>query len=378
MTPEVTPTVRFWHPPRHFSTIEHEVVGEMVRVLRAGDLIMRADLDRFEQTFAALIGRAHCVGVSNCTDGLRLTLEALGVGPGDEVLTVSHTFVATLAAIRHVGATPVLVDIGDDHLMDPDDLRAKITTRSRAIMPVHLNGRTCDMGRIMELAREHDLMVIEDAAQAVGARYDGTNTGAFGVASAYSFYPAKLLGAFGDAGAVVTDDDGLAHELRLLRDHGRATKTELAGWGWNCRLDNLQAAVLNVKLPLLAGWIERRRSIAARYHEGLSAIPALHLPPPPDADPKYHDVFQNYVVESPDRDDLAAYLAERGIETLISSPIPVHQQSALGLQGTSLPRTEALSDRVLSLPLYPELLDSEISHVISSVVAFSMQASLRP
>lgn len=366
----MTLPIRFWDPSRHFSTIEPEVLDEMLRVLRAGDLVMREDLDRFEHAFSSLIGRRHCVGVSNCTDGLRLTLEALGIGPGDEVLTVSHTFVATLAAIRHVGASPVLVDVGSDHLMDPDSLRRSISARSRAIIPVHLNGRTCDMDEIMLIADEHSLFVIEDAAQAVGARFAGTNTGSFGIAAAYSFYPAKLLGAFGDAGAVVTNDDSLALRLRLLRDHGRATKTELAGWGWNCRLDNLQAAILNVKLRYLEGWIERRRNIAIRYHKGLESLPSISLPSPPGSDPKYFDVFQNYVIESPERDALVSHLTGRGIETLISFPIPVHRQSALGLHGAILPQTEAISSRVLSLPMYPELSDPEIDLVIDAVETF--------
>ena len=366
----MTPTVRFWNPSRQFAAIEHEVMEEIARVLRAGDLVLREDVDRFEQAFASLIGRAHCVGVSNCTDGLRLTLEAVGIGAGDEVLTVSHTFVATLAAIHHVRATPVLVDVGDDHLMDPESLRTRISSRSRAIIPVHLNGRVCDMTRITELAHEHNLLVIEDAAQAVGAKHAGRNAGTFGVASAYSYYPAKLLGAFGDAGAVVTDDGSLARKLRHLRDHGRTTKTELAGWGWNCRIDNLQAAVLNVKLPYLHGWIERRRTIATRYDERLSALAEIALLPPPSSNPDTYDVFQNYVIESPNRDELVSFLNGRGVETLISSPIPVHKQLALELNGMSLPRTEAISQRVLSLPMYPELSDLEVDRVIEAVEAF--------
>jgi len=363
--------VRFWNPSLQFEAIEDELVPEILATLRQGDLVMREQMYDFERRFAALIGREDCIGVSNCTDGLRLTLEALGVGPGDEVITVAHTFVATVAAVHHVGATPVLVDVADDHLMDADAFELAITERSRAVIPVHLNGRTCDMTRIMEIADEHRLLVIEDAAQAVGAKVDGRGAGTFGIAAAYSFYPAKILGALGDAGAVITDDEALAHKLRLLRDHGRASKTDLDGWGWNCRLDNLQAAILGVKLSHIPAWIERRREIAAQYSTGLATVKAVRTPPGTTTGGRWYDVFQNYVIESDRRDALQAHLDAHGIETLISSPIPVHHHRSLGLVGFSLPRTEQLSRQVLSLPLYPELEDIEVARVIEAIRAFA-------
>jgi len=363
-------SIRFWDFPRHFATIEAEVMGEMLATLRAGDLVMRDQMRGFESAFAALIGTKRCVAVSNCTDGLRLTLLALGIGQGDEVITVGHTFVATLAAIHHAGAEPVLVDVNQsDRLMNPDLVAGAITERTRAIVPVHLDGRTCDMAAICALAADHGLLVIEDAAQAICAKFDGRTAGSFGIAAAYSFYPAKLLGAFGDGGAVVTNDDQLADKLLLLRDHGRASKTDLDGWGWNCRLDNLQASVLNVKLRHLVAWVERRREIATRYEEGLRDTTHVVTPPPPN-DGRWFDVFQNYVVESPDRDALRNYLSSAGIETMISWPIPNHRQPGLKLDHFELPNTERLCNRVLSLPMYPELSDDEVDFVLDAMRSF--------
>lgn len=359
-------TVRFWDPARQFEALEPEITNEILSTLRQGDLIMRRQLEDFERGFASLIGRRHCVGVSNCTDGLRLTLEALEIGPGDEVITVAHTFVATIAAIHHVGATPVLVDVGDDHLMDVEALAEAINDKTRAVIPVHLNGRTCDMARIVDICRSEDLKIVEDAAQAVGARIDDRNAGTFGVAATYSFYPAKLLGALGDAGAVVTDDDRIADRLRLLRDHGRATKSDLASYGWNCRLDNLQAAVLNLKLSHVPAWIERRREIAGRYEEALATVNDVRTLPGTDGG-RWYDVYQNYVIESEFRDDLRSHLARLGVETLISWPIPNHRQPGLALDHFSLPRTEQLCREVLSLPLYPEMPDDDVEHVINAI-----------
>jgi dTDP-4-amino-4,6-dideoxygalactose transaminase len=255
--------------------------------------------------------------------------------------------------------------------MDADSVEALITPKTRAIIPVHLNGRTCDMGRVAGLAKTHQLAVVEDAAQAVGARFGGRTAGTFGVAACYSFYPAKLLGAFGDAGAVVTDDEALAERLLLLRDHGRVNKTDLAGWGWNCRLDNVQAAVLSVKLRHLPGWIERRREIAGRYEMGLHDAPGVLTPPSPTESGQFYDVFQNYVIESDQRDSLQVHLTEKQIETMISWSKPVHHQAALGLSHHRLPATEALCGRVLSLPIYPELADDEVDRVIASVRQFT-------
>ncbi len=362
-------SVRFWEPGKEFQRIESEVMETMRDVLSKGDLIMRHHMLDFERNLADFVGTADAVGVSNCTDGMRLLLEALGIGPGDEVITVSHTFMATMAVIHHVGATPVLVDVGDDHNMNVDLVEAAITPRTKAIMPVHLNGRLCRMDRIMEIAKAHDLIVVEDTAQALGGAYMGVRGGAWGVAGAFSFYPAKLLGAYGDAGAVVTSDAGLAARLRELRDHGRVSKTGFSGWGWNCRLDNLQAAVLDLKLKKIPDWIHHRRRLATIYDEELAALSAVKRPPAPNAGP-FFDIYQNYVIEAERRDELASHLAERGIETLVSpGPVPNHKQP-VGLDSFSLPRTEDLCARVLSLPLNNELGEEQLLEVAAAIKGF--------
>jgi aminotransferase EvaB len=362
-------SVRFWEPGKEFQRIEAEMMDTMRDVLTKGDLIMRQQMLDFEHHLADFVGTADAVGVSNCTDGMRLLLEAVGIGPGDEVITVSHTFMATMAVIHQVGATPVLVDVGVDHNMNVDLLEQAITSRTKAIMPVHLNGRLVQMDRVMEIAQAHNLLVIEDTAQALGGAYLGVRGGAWGLAGAFSFYPAKLLGAYGDAGAVVTSDAGLAARLRELRDHGRISKTGFSGWGWNCRLDNLQAAVLDLKLKKVPEWIGQRRRLAAIYDEELADVGAVTRPPAPDGGP-YFDIYQNYVIEADRRDQLADHLAKKGIETLISpGPVPNHKQP-VGLDHFSLPRTEELCARVLSLPLNNELGEEQVLEVAAAIKDF--------
>ncbi len=362
-------SVRFWEPGKEFLRIEDEVLDTMRKVLVAGDLIMRQQMLDFEHNLASFVGTADAVGVSNCTDGLRLLLEAVGIGPGDEVITVSHTFMATMAVIHQVGATPVLVDVGDDHNMDVAKLEAAVTPRTKAIIPVDLNGRMVRMDRVMEVAKAHNLLVIEDSAQALGASYLGVRGGAWGIAGAFSFYPAKLLGAYGDAGAVVTSDAGLAARLRELRDHGRISKTGFSGWGYNCRLDNMQAAILDLKLKKVPEWIGQRRRLAAIYDEELADVGTVKRPPGPDGGP-FFDIYQNYVIEAKNRDGLQAQLASRGIETLISpGPVPNHKQP-VGLDHFDLPRTEALCASVLSLPLNNELGEEQVLEVAGAIKDF--------
>ncbi len=348
-----------------FRRQEAELMATIHSVLAGGDLIMRRHLVEFEEHLAEFVGTAHAVGVSNCTDALRLLGHALGIGPGDEVVTVSHTFVATISPFKLAGATPVLVDVGDDHNMDPAALEGALTERTRLVVPVHLNGRACRMDAIQAAADGVGAIVVEDAAQALGARYQGQRAGTFGLAAVYSFYPAKLLGALGDAGALVTDDLSLAEEIRALRDHGRINKTDLAGWGFNCRLDNLQAAVLGLRLGMLPGWIERRRELAARYYAILGDHPGVVTLPPPD-DGVHFDVFQNYPVQVAHRDEVVQELTDLGIETMVSWPIPIHHQKALGLE-FDLPKTEEICRTVVSLPLFPELSDQQVDDVATTL-----------
>jgi dTDP-4-amino-4,6-dideoxygalactose transaminase len=362
--------VAFVAYPEQYRRLSGEIDCAIRRVLNGGDLILREDVRCFEKDMAAFLGMGYAVGTNSCTDAMIMSLRAAGIGPGDEVITVSHTFVATVAAIVHCGARPVLVDIGQDFNMDMDKLESAITPQTRAIMPVHLNGRCCDMERLMMIAQAYNIIVIEDAAQALGASVDGRKASTFGLAGCFSFYPAKLLGAFGDAGSVVTNDKGLAERAGLLRDHGRETKDDIGLFGFNSRLDNLQAAVLNVKLKYVPQWIKRRRQIAGLYHEGLSDIEQLILPPPPENGGRYFDVYQNYVIRSCQRPRLIDHLSRCGIEILVVLAKPVHRQTALGLDHFHLPVTEQASEEVLSLPMYPELSNEQVEYVVESVRQF--------
>ncbi len=362
--------VPFVDLPRQIKPYEEEIreVFEQV-VFQRADFIMRQDLLDFEEAFSSFVGTRFTVGVANGSDALNLALRVLEIGPGDEVITVSHTFVATIAAIVHAGATPVLVDVGADHNMDPEAVAKAISPRTRAIIPVHLNGRVCRMDFLCEIAEEKDLYVIEDSAQAIGARYDNRMAGSFGILSTNSFYPFKVMGCFGDGGAITTSDQELDRKLRCLRDNGQDREQgEILEWGWNSRLDNLQAAVLLVVMRHLPDILERRRALAEVYEQELRDIEGkIALPTPPRDSGKHFDVFQNYVICTKDRDALRAFLAEKGVGTLISWPKPTHKHIRLGLEEYSLPRTEELSAKVLSLPMHPALEESEVKYVCGKI-----------
>jgi dTDP-4-amino-4,6-dideoxygalactose transaminase len=362
--------VPFVNYPEHYRRIWDETMAALTDVLSHGDLIMRAHLKQFEDSIAVMCGSKYAIGLNSGTDAIWLSLVAAGIKPGDEVITVAHTFVATVAVIIHCGAKPVLIDIGDDYNMDVSQLEAAVTSRTKAVIPVHLNGRCCEMDKLMEIADRHKLIVIEDAAQALNAGFDGKKAGSFGLTGCFSLYPAKLLGAAGDGGIVVTDDEDIAQKIRLLRDHcvERATGAIL-DYGFNSRLDNLQAALLNVKLKYLPRWIERRREIAGIYQQKLSGIPGLTLPPPPQ-DGRYNDVFTNYAVLSASRDKLVSHLQASGVETIVSWPRPMHHHPALGLGHFRLPRTEKISREVVSIPMYPEMSNEQVDYVIKSVCSF--------
>jgi dTDP-4-amino-4,6-dideoxygalactose transaminase len=278
--------------------------------------------------------------------------------------------VASPSAVANLGATPVPVDCGADHLMDPDAVARAITPRTRAILPVHLNGRTCTMDPILELAERHGLFIVEDAAQALGSKYKGRFAGTFGLAAAFSFYPAKILGCFGDGGAVVTNDDRMAREIRLLRDHGRNADGDVERWGLNSRLDNLQAAVLDFQLRDYASIIARRRALAALYDDRLGSLPQLRLPPAPGSEPDHFDVFQNYEVEADRRDQLRDYLRQHGVGTLIQwGGKPVHQFKGLGFS-VSLPRTDELFRRCVMLPMNMMVSDDDADYVCARIGEF--------
>lgn len=343
-------------------------------VLCRGAFILQRDLQEFEEALAGYLGVKHAIGLSNCTDALIVALRTAGIGLGDEVIFPSHTFVASPSSIHWVGATPVPVDCLDDHLIDPDSIRRAITPKTKAIMPVSLNGRTCNFDPILEICNEHNLIIVEDSAQALGSKFKSKFAGTFGISGTYSFYPAKILGCFGDGGALVTNDDIVARQTRLFRDHGRDEETgEIEQWGFNFRLDNLQAAILNMQFKDYDRIIDRRRAIAKAYQAGLGDSEQLFLPPAPDSDPDHFDVYQNYEIEAENRDGLQNYLKENGIGTLRQwGGKAVHQLSRLGLNA-SLPRTERLFERCLLLPCNIFLSDTDIQVVIEKVKAFYSQ-----
>jgi len=366
--------VRFVNYPEHYRRIWDEIMSAIEDCLSHGDLIMRQQLEDFEANLASFVGVKHALTVNSGTDALFFSLKAAGVSPGDEVITVSHTFVATIAAVVYCGAKPVLVDVGNDMNMDVSLIESAITPRTKAIIPVHLNGRICNMDAIMKIVNEHGLFVVEDAAQSLGAEYCGKRAGSFGLTGCFSFYPAKILGCAGDGGAIVTNDDEIARKVKLYRDHGYSRSTgEILLYGYNSRLDNIQAAMLDIKLKYLPEWIERRRAIAQRYQAGLGDIEGLTLPPTDDIEPSYYNAFQNYVIRADDRDHLANYLRESGIEILISWSTPTHYHPALGLSEYKLPVTEQLSREVISLPMYPELSDEDVDIVIQTLRAYYNQ-----
>jgi dTDP-4-amino-4,6-dideoxygalactose transaminase len=362
-----TLNVPFFRYPHVFMQQREDVLAAMEAVLQRGAFILQDELAQFEATLASYLKIGHVVGVANGTDALLLALRAAEIHSGDEVILPSHTYVATAAAVHFVGAVPVLVDCGADHLVDVAAVEAAITPRTRAVIPVHLNGRTCEMDGLRRVATRYNLALVEDAAQALGARYKGRYAGTFGIAAGFSFYPAKVLGCFGDGGAVSADEPEVAQRLRMLRDHGRDGAGDVSGWGLNSRLDTLQAAVLNVKFRCLQRELERRREIARSYQEQLRELDGLFLPPGPDDDPDRYDVYQNYEIDAVRRDALRAHLKARGVETVVQwGGKAVHQFSALGC-GRVLPHTERVFERCFLLPMNTSLTDDEV-HYIGDVV----------
>jgi len=347
--------------------IEAELLAAMQRVLRGGNFILGEELAAFEQEFASYCGARHCVGVGNGLDALHLILRARGVGAGDEVIVPGNTFIATWLAVSHAGATPVPVEPdADTYNIDPGAIEAAITSRTRAIIPVHLYGQPADMDPIRDIARRHRLLVVEDAAQAHGATYRGVHTGRLGDAAAFSFYPGKNLGALGDGGAVVTNDDDLARSVRMLRNYGSSVKYSHELLGFNSRLDDLQAAVLRVKLRYLDRWNEQRRAAAAYYlsHIRNAGVSLPHVPE--FAQPVWH----LFVIRCAERDALRRALALAAVDTGVHYPLAPHLQPAyesLRMPAGSLTVSEALHAQVLSLPVGPAITPAQLSRVADIV-----------
>ncbi len=355
-----------------YASIRPEIDAAIHSVITRSAFIMGPDVREFEAHFAAYCTAGFAVGVASGTAALDLTLRACGVGPGDEVITAAHTFIATAEAISAVGARPVFVEIDPQtYNLNPDAAAAALTPATRAILPVHIYGQPADMTRIMEIARASDLVVVEDAAQAHGASWRGRRVGTLGHAACFSFYPGKNLGAYGDAGAVTTDNARIAEQVSLLRNHGRHSKYLHDIKGFGERIDTLQAAILAVKLRYLEAWTAARRRLAARYTELLAdlageiVLPSVH----PDAEPVWH----LYVIRTPQRDALLEHLNRHGVGAGIHYPTPLHLQPAyadLGYVRGNLPITEAVADTCLSLPIFPEMTNAQQEHVVTTLRAF--------
>jgi len=350
-----------------YQTIKSEIDSAIENIITNSSFIGGEEVRRFESEFAAFCEARACVGVGNGTDALYLTLRALGIGLGDEVITVAHTFIATSEAISMTGATPIFIDIREDTLlMNPDLIEPAITKRTKAIVPVHLYGQSCDMDAIMEIAGRHGLKVVEDAAQAHGGRWRGQRVGSIGDAATFSFYPGKNLGAFGDAGAVVSQDETLIEKIRMLANHGRLEKYTHKMEGVNSRLDSLQAAILRVKLRHLDEWNRKRRAHADFYLESLSQSEVQTQAVNPNAEPVWH----LFVVRVQDREALQERLKAAGVSTGVHYPIPLHVQPAYESRQIplgSLPITEAAASEVVSLPMYPELCQEQLESIVNAM-----------
>ena len=361
--------VPFHDMQARLASVREEILHAIIGVIDAGKFCGSDSVEAFEQEFATYCGAQHAIGVGSGTEALWLVLLALGIGPGDEVVTVSMTYAATAEAIRMTGAEPVFVDIRPDSLtMDPEALADAITARTKAVIPVHLHGRMADMAAILAVARRHGLQVVEDAAQAHGAQNHSGMAGALGDAGCFSFYPSKNLAALGDGGAIITHNGELAAKLRLLRNHGQATKNHHVAVGWNSRMDDIQAAVLRIRLKRLDSENEVRRRIAARYNQGLTGLEGVICPSRIGESDHVHHI---HAIRVRDRARLMAELHRRGIGHAVHYPVPAHLQPAFAgprHPHGSLPVTERCADELISLPMFPELTANQIERVVNAVV----------
>ena len=361
--------VPFVAPSRIYRKFKKELDDAYFEVMSSGDLIDRKQLKSFEANLATFVGTKYAVGLNSGYDALHVSLRAVGIQSGDEVIVPAHTFVATCSAVVNVGATPVLVDVSPDFNIDVNKIEEAITEKTKAIIPVHLSGWMADMPEIMKIAEKYNLYIIEDACQSLGSSINGINAGAWGNAGCFSFYPFKILGGYGDGGAITTDDEEIAVYARRMRFNGEDRDTgEYHGHGFTCLLDNLQAALLDVKLKYLPDSIKRRKKIAQKYFESLKDISDLLLPN--YNRPGFDHVYQNYTVRSKQGNNFSEYMKNNGIEVLTQFRKPYYRHKALNLVDKGFPETEALSREVCSLPMSFEILDEEVELVIKTVRSF--------
>lgn len=353
-----------------YETIKEEIKDAVINTIESGHYILGPEVKKLEGDIASFCGVKHGIGVANGTDALVLILKAFGIGEGDEVITTPFTFFASAETVSNVGATPVFADIvPDTYCIDVDKIEEKITEKTKAIVAVHIFGHMCDMDRIMELAKKHNLIVIEDAAQAIGAEYKGRKAGSFGHASSFSFFPTKNLGGYGDGGMIVTNDDEIAEKLRVLRVHGSKPKYYHSIIGYNSRLDEIQAAVLNVKFKHIENWNNARGEKALNYNELLKGTSVKT----PFAHEDVKHIYHLYIIQHEKRDELIAFLKENGVATGIYYPVPLHLQKVyegLGYKEGDMPVSEYMSKRTFAIPLYPELSKEEQNYVAELIRKF--------
>lgn len=361
--------VRFVNPGKLYQMLKPEIDAAYFEVMSKGDLIDRGQLKSFENNLAKFVGAKYAVGLNSGYDALHLSLRAAGIGQGDEVIVPAHTFVASCSAIVNVGATPVLVDVGKDFNIDVSKIEKAITPKTKGIMPVHLSGWMADMPAIMKIAEKHKLAVVEDACQSLGSSVNGKGAGAWGLTGCFSFYPFKILGGYGDGGAITTNDENVAVYAQRMRYNGEDRQTgEYHGHGFTCLLDNLQAAFLDVKLKRMREWIQIRKSIAERYRKGLFDLPNLLLPHYDN--PGFEHVYQNYTLRAKEGNEFSEYLKKNGIEVLTQFRKPYYKHEGLKLVDKGFPETEAMSREVCSLPMCVELTNEEVEYVIKTVRSF--------
>ena len=363
-------SVPFFDYPRLYLDDKEELLSIFNDVSSKGAFILQNDVDQFEENLAKFTSANYAIGVGNATDGLEIAWMAINIQPGDEIICCSHTMLATASAIKIAGGTPVPVELGYDNLIDPMAVEEAITPNTVGIMPTQLNGRTCDMDKIMEISEKYKLYVVEDAAQALGSKFKGKHAGTFGHASAISFYPAKVLGCLGDGGGILTNDYNLFDKMYQLHDHGRDKNGEQKSWGRNSRLDNLQAAIINFKLKKYHLVIERRRKVASIYEKMLRDVEELRLPPSPENDTEHFDVYQNYEIEAENRDELKVFLNSVGIGTLIQwGGKGLHQWENLGL-GKCLPKVENFFNKCIMLPMNIFISDEDVYYICDKIKDF--------
>ncbi len=362
--------IPFFNYSHIFGQYQIEIERIILDISKRGAFIMQHEVKAFEDNLAKYLNSNYALGVGNCTDALFLALKAANIGNGDEVIFSSHTFVATASAIYHTGAKPIPVECGTDHLIDISSIESSITSKTKAIIPTQLNGQVCNMDELQRVCNKYNLILIEDAAQSLGAKYKNKSAGTFGLASGYSFYPAKVVGCFGDGGALVTNDEDIYNKVFLTRDHGRAKIGEVVTWGMNSRLDNMHAAILDFKLSKYDLDIVRRREIASIYNEGLKDIKELILPSPPNSNQYKFEIYQNYeveVVKASERELLRSFLNQNGIGTILQwGGKAVHEFEGLGLK-YSLPFTEDLMRRCFLLPMNTSLTNDDVNYIIDII-----------